>query len=157
MDGKVERRQFLQVAASAPLVYFGVHSVLSAGVAHGASPIISPGCRGSKVRVAKIYLGVPKAPWPTPKMDLDEEVKRYEAEFAKRSKEFADVDFTVSELVSTADQAKKVKERLGDVEGILAIHLSMGISGMLGEALVDGQTDDAVCRPVFGTRVVGFR
>jgi len=34
------------------------------------SGLVSPGCRGTKVRVAKVYLGTPQAHWPTPKMDL---------------------------------------------------------------------------------------
>ena len=45
-------------------------------------------------------------------LDLQQEVKRYRAEFAKLGDEFADVDFVVDELVSTAQQVVALKDRL---------------------------------------------
>jgi len=134
MKGGLRRREFLQVTVAG-----GAAALLNAGpvwgAAAGGSALISPGCRKSKVRVAKLYLGIPKAHWPTPLLDLDAEVKQYEADFAKRTKELADVEFVVSDLITTPEQAKALAERLKDVDGILAIHLSMGIPGMLKEVL----------------------
>ncbi len=99
------------------------------------SPLISPGCRKSKVRVAKLYLGIPHAHWPTPKMELDQEVQRYEAAFKGMNKAFADVDFVANEVVTKNDQLQALTEKMKGADGILAIHLSMGVTGMLKEIL----------------------
>jgi len=97
--------------------------------------LISPGCRRSKVKIAKLYLGTPKAHWPTPLLDLKAERQRYEKEFAKMKDEFADVDFVVNELVTSPEQMAQFAERLKDADGILLIHLSMGIGNILREIL----------------------
>ena len=97
--------------------------------------LISPGCRRSKVKIAKLYLGTPKAHWPTPLLDLKAERQRYEKEFAKMKDEFADVDFVVNELVTSPEQVAQFAERLKDADGILLIHLSMGIGNILREIL----------------------
>ena len=48
---------------------------LNSFVIAGATTLISPGCRRSKVKVAKLYLGKPKAHWPTPEMDVEAELE----------------------------------------------------------------------------------
>ncbi len=101
----------------------------------GGPALISPGCRRSKVRVAKLYLGKPNAHWPTPKMDVEAERKRYEAELGRRADAFADVDFVVDEFLSDKAQVEPLKERLRGVDGILAIHLSMGVREVVEELL----------------------
>lgn len=97
--------------------------------------LISPGCRRSKVKVAKLYLGTPKAHWPTPLLDLKAERHRYEKEFAKMKEEFSDVDFSVNELITSPDQVARFADRLKEADGILLIHLSMGIGDILREVL----------------------
>jgi hypothetical protein len=128
------RRAFLQQAAMAVAA-----SALSSSAPLSASQLktalISPGCRRSKVKIAKLYLGVPKAHWPTPLLDLKAERQRYEKEFAKMKDEFADVDFVVNELVTSPEQVAQFAERLKDADGILLIHLSMGIGNILREIL----------------------
>jgi hypothetical protein len=102
----------------------------------GGGPIlVSPGCRKSRVKVAKLYLGIPNALWPTPKMDLKTEAQRYESEFGRMKGDFADVDFVVNDIVTSKDRAQQIAASLRDVDGILAIHLSMGVVDMLGEIL----------------------
>jgi len=131
MKDGMGRRAFLQVSA-------GTAILLGAGGAFGASagiPVISPGCRTLKVKVARVYMGIPKAHWPTPTMDVNEEMKRYDAEFAKRTKDFADVDFFVSELVTDSNQIASLKDKLSQADGILAIHLSMGVGSILASVL----------------------
>ncbi len=112
--------------------------------------IISPGARRSKVRVAKIYLGRPNAHWPTPTMDLDAEHKRYESEFARMKEEFADVDFVVNELITDRAQLTKVQDALKQVDGILVIHLSMGITEVLRDILAAGQPTMLFAAPYSG-------
>ncbi len=139
MTHRLTRREFLQATAAGGALCLGGAGLLAAPPEGGATKIISPGCRRSKVRVAKVYMGPTKAHWPTPKLDLNAEVQMYEGEFARMKKELSDVDFVVNELVTTPDQARAVKDRLKDVDGVLGIHLAMGIMGMLPEILSAGK------------------
>lgn len=155
MDGKLKRREFLQVTAAGTAAYLG-GTALAASKAAAAPQLISPGARKSKVRVAKLYLGVPKALWPTPKMDFDAEIKQYEAEFAKRTRDFGDVDFVVNEVVSTPEKAKALSDRLKDVDGILVIHVSMGITPTF-QAILDVQKPTILfAAPYSGHEWAGF-
>ena len=47
----------------------------------------------TKVRVGKVYVGRPRAGWPTPQLNLDEEIRRFESNLAKLGTEFADIEF----------------------------------------------------------------
>jgi len=123
------------------------------GMVSAAAPstvVISPGARKSKVKVAKLYLGIPKAHWPHPTMDIEAEQKKYEEEFAKRSKDFSDIDFVVSELVTKQEQVDQLRERLAEVDGILVIHLSMGIVPMLKKVLEAGKPTMLFAAPYSG-------
>jgi hypothetical protein len=122
----------------------------------GAPPLlVSPGCWKSKVKVAKLYLGVPKAHWPTPTMDIVAERQRYET-VAFGSKAFADVDFYVNELVTTKAELDKVKPRLAEADGILLIHLSMGALGLVREALASQKPTVLFAAPYSGHEWTGF-
>jgi len=101
-------------------------------------------------------MGHPKAPWPTPKLDLKAEVGRYEDHFARMKDELSDVEFVVDELVTSQDHIRRLKERLANVDGILAIHLSMGISGMLRELLAAGRPTVLFAAPYSGHEWTGL-
>lgn len=132
---KMKRRKFIQSAATGCAFCMCAGRAL-AGPQESMGPVlVSPGCRKSKVRVAKLYLGIPQAHWPHPKMDLVTESQRYEAEFLRMRKEFSDVDFVVNELVTAKDKVAPIADRLKDVDGILVIHLSMGVMDILSEVL----------------------
>ena len=156
MAQRIQRREFLKAAAVGGAACLGGSRLLAAGAGAKPPKIISPGCRRSKVRVGKVYLGRPGALWPTPRMDIHAERKRYEGRFAKMSKEFADVDFVVSELVTSPQQARQLKDKLKDVDGILAIHLSMGIGGALREILSIGRPTMLFAAPYSGHEWTGF-
>lgn len=151
MAEKIVRRKFLGLTAAAAGGCILARRAASAGL-----PIVSPGCRKSKVRVARLYLGIPGALWPTPKMDLKEERQRYDAQFQKMAKDFADVDFAVDELLTKPDEVKALAERLKSVDGILAIHLSMGIGGILREVLALGKPTVLYAAPYSGHEWSGF-
>ncbi len=55
--------------------------------------------------------------------------------FATARAHFADVDFVVNELVTEKSQVAKLKETLEDVDGVLAIHLAMGVKDIIEEIL----------------------
>ena len=52
----IDRRDFLKTTAGCAACVLGVPPMLAAWAAQ-TSGIVSPGCRKSKVRVAKLYLG----------------------------------------------------------------------------------------------------
>ncbi len=131
----IERREFLSLSIAGCASCLAARRGFPAIQAPGAPLLVSPGCRRTKVRVAKIYLGIPQALWPHPKMDLQDEIQRYESEFTRMKQEFSDIDFVVNDLVTQKGQIGRMADRLKDVDGILAIHLSMGVREILAEVL----------------------
>lgn len=152
----ISRRTFMRLAATGGALSLGSQYAFASASRTKTTPVISPGARKSKVRVAKLYLGRPHAHWPTPTLDLDQEVRRYETEFAKRHKDFGDVEFAVSEPITTEDQANALKDKLSNVDGVLAIHLSMGIMPLLKQVLACGKPTMLFAAPYSGHEWTGF-
>ena len=155
MTNDLKRREFLQVASGCVLCLGAARTFSSASDSNPLT-VLSPGCIKSKVRVAKLYAGVPKALWPTPLMDLNEEMQKYEGEFGRMQKEFADVDFVINRLITQPEQVSDLREQLMDVDGILVIHLSMGISAMLAEMLKVGRPTMLFAAPYSGHEWTSF-
>ena len=156
MRGDLNRRDFLKVTAAGCAACLGTGRILPAAEAPKRLPIVSPGCWSSKVKVARIYLGIPGAHWPTPKMNLEDERKRYDEEFARRKKDFGDVDFIVDELVTTPAGAGAAAARLAGADGVLLIHLSMGVSGLLPPLIAAGRPTVLFAAPYSGHEWTGF-
>jgi hypothetical protein len=125
METDLNRRQLLQLAAAGGAVYFGGPQFLALAAQAAKGKLISPGCRRTRVKVAKIYLGVPGSHYPNPDLDLKKEVQVYEAHFAKLQNELADVDFVVDRLVSSVEELNRWTDKLQEVDGILAVHLTL--------------------------------
>jgi len=139
MQDDIQRRDFLKVAAVGSGLCAAGSGLVTRGAEPAARKIISPGCRKSKVQVARIFIGTDRGLWPKPNLDLEGEVRLYKAQFEKMKDELADVDFVVDELVTTPQQAAALKERLAQVDGVLVIHLNIGISAILHEILSVGK------------------
>ncbi len=90
-----------------------------------ALPGVAPYLPTSKVRVGKVYLGRAQANWPTKEVNLEAEIKRFETDIAKLGTSLADVEFVDGGVIGDAKDLPKVRERLGTVDGILAIHLTL--------------------------------
>ena len=135
MKANLDRREFLQLAAAGAAVQFGAPCILAAGTRQDRSRLISPGCRRSKVKVAKIYVGVQGSHYPNPDLDVKKEVQLYEAKFAKLKTEFSDVEFVVDGLISSADQLNQWRDKLKEVDGILAVHLTLWTMPIIQELL----------------------
>jgi hypothetical protein len=99
-----------------------------------AKGLVSPGGR-SKVKVAKIYMGLPKPHWPKPSLDPQEEMKIYENYFRQMPEEFSDVDFVVNILASKPEDVLRHADKIKEADGILAIHLTIWISDILNAIL----------------------
>jgi len=156
MSENLSRREFIQVTAAGNLLTLSVPSLLTADAAFKPPVLVSPGCRKSKVKVGKLYIGTPKNHWPTPLLDLKEEVQEYEKEFGRMKKEFADVDFTVNELITSADQLPPLYDRLKETDGILAIQVTMGIDKTLSNILSVQKPTILFAIPYSGHDWVGF-
>jgi L-fucose isomerase-like protein len=102
------------------------------------------------VKVARLYLGKPDAHWPTPRLDLSAERRGYEADFAKMRDAFADIEFPVDELVADKKQVEGLQERLKSVDGVLLIHLSMGMLETIEAILACGRPTALFAAPYSG-------
>ncbi len=150
MATELGRREFLQATMAGGALCVGAARVFAAGADPRTLHLVSPGCRRSKVRVGKIYMAGPQHLWPTPKLDLNAEVQRYEAEFTRLKKDLADVEFVGNTLVTSPDQVPKLKGSLAEAEGILAIHLGMGVGSILAEVLSIGRPTVLFAAPYSG-------
>ncbi|MCX8063974.1 MAG: hypothetical protein N3G21_02230 [Candidatus Hydrogenedentes bacterium] len=87
----------------------------------------------SKIKVGKMYVGIPTPGWPMHQVDLNAEVNRYEQEISKLSEKLADIEFIDVGLVSNKTDLAKAKEKLKDVTGILVLHLTLGTGNLIYE------------------------
>jgi len=158
MGKSLKRREFIQLAAAgSALCAAGPKLWPFNAAAQAADPrLISPGCRGTKVKVARLFVAVPKGPWPKPTLDLEQEIAFYRAEFARMKDEFADIDFAVDELVGTPAQVAALRDKLAEVDGILAIHLSIDVGDIFNEILAASKPTIIFARPYSGHEWVGF-
>lgn len=156
MSRQVNRREFLQTTAAGGAVFFAGSGLFGVSAQAGGTTLISPGCRRSKVRVARIYMGTKAGLWPKPALDFAEEIRSYEARFAELRDQLKDVDFVVDELITSPDQVGRLKSRLEKVDGILVIHLSMGASPILREILGVGRPTVVFAAPYSGHEWTSF-
>jgi hypothetical protein len=157
MTGQMNRRAFLGMTAGGSVLYLAGSGITAFGAGSRGSKLISPGCRRSKVKVARLYMALQNNPhWPKPDLDLASEMRVYRSQFAEMADDFADVDFAVDELVTSVDQVKQLKDRLSKVDGILAIHVTIGIGPILNEILSAGQPTVVFAIPYSGHEWAGF-
>jgi hypothetical protein len=139
MQPNIERRRFIQLAIGGAFLCVGGLPGFVAGQSLPEPKLISPGCRRSKVRVARLYLGVPKSHYPNPALDLAVERRNYEAQFSKLTDQLTDVDFVVDQMISQPEQVKALKDQLLEADGILAIHLTYWVLPVMKEVLALGR------------------
>jgi uncharacterized protein YdcH (DUF465 family) len=142
------------VAGSA--TYLAGSGISALGAGPKGSKLISPGCRGTKVKVARIYMGTSHGLWPQPELDLKKEVRLYESQFAQLKDQINDVDFAVDAIVTSREQAAGLKDMLKSVDGVLAIHLDMGVRPVLDEILSVGKPTVVFAVPYSGHEWSGF-
>ena len=156
MEGKLRRRDFLGLVAGGGLACLAGPGLTAFGARRSGTKLVSPGCRTSKVKVARIFMGTDHGLWPRPDLDLKKEVQRYKSKFAEFSDELSDVDFPVDALVKSPKELEPLKSRLQDVDGILAIHLNIGVRGIVRELLAVGKPTTVFAVPYSGHEWVGF-
>jgi hypothetical protein len=128
MNSYLSRRCFIKSTA-AGLAASSALTAIAAQLAKSSAPM--PIGLTSKVRIGKVYLGRERPGWPMSRVDLSADMRQFEAELAKLGAGLKDVEFVEGGIVSGPEQLASVKEKFKGVDGILAIHLSMGITGSL--------------------------
>jgi len=156
MEKEINRRTFLQITAAGSALCLNSSGILAFGANPRGSRLISPGCRGTKVKVARIYMGTSHGLWPEPRMDLRKEIRFYESEFAKLKDELADVEFVIDRLVTSAEQVGPLKNILKEMDGILLIHFNIGVRPILNEILSVGKPTVVFAVPYSGHGWTGF-
>ena len=158
MTSGIKRREFLQLTATATA--FGIAGpnlvTFAASPGPATTKLVSPGCRRSKVKVARLYMGNPGAHWPTPKLNLKEEVRSYQPAFDALKDELADVDFFVDQLVTSPQQVRALAEQLKTADGILVIQVTIGISSILAEILKAARPTIVFAIPYSGHEWAGY-
>ena len=135
MSRGLRRREFLQMTAAGSVLCMNPPSLRAFGGRPRGDNLLSPGCRGSKVKVARLYMGSSHGLWPKPELDFQKEIRSYESAFEILGDELSDVEFSVDALITEVGQIPELSERLQGVDGILAIHLNIGIDPILREIL----------------------
>jgi hypothetical protein len=156
MKKSLNRRQFIQIAAAGGAACLVRPRLWPFSGRLQSSPLISPGCRRTKVKVARLYMAIPQSHWPKPTLDLHQEIAFYRSEFARMKDEFADIDFAVDELVTSPAQVLSLRDRLSGVDGVLAIHLSIDIWDILKTILETNKPTIIFARPYSGHEWVHF-
>jgi len=155
MRKEISRRELIQLSVAGSALCLGGSSLVF-GAGSKGSKLISPGCRGTKVKIARFYMGTSQGLWPKPRLDFKNEIKFYESEFAKLKGELSDVEFVIDEMVSSADQIKPLKSKLEGVDGILAIHFNIGVRPILNEILSVSKPTVLFAAPYSGHGWTGF-
>jgi hypothetical protein len=124
----VSRRCFLKSTAAGVLSSGALAALAERLSATTATPALGP---KSKVRIGKLYLGREHPGWPMATVDVNADMKRFEANLARLGAGLADVEFIEGGLITSDQQLAAAKEKFKGADGILVIHLTMGIGNQL--------------------------
>ncbi len=157
MNSELNRREFIQATAAGSVV-LASSGILGLAANSAGSKIISPGCRGSKVKVARLFVGSTDAwaLWPKPDLNFEKEIRMYKAEFARMADELADVDWVVDELITSNEQLGPLRNKIAQADGVLVIHLKMGVSSILKAIVGIGKPTMLFAIPYSGHEWTGF-
>jgi hypothetical protein len=155
MKNDIKRREFIQLTAAGGALLMSGKTGL-AFAQSGKPGLISPGCRGSKVKVALLFMGSDHGLWPKPNLDFKAEMASYHRVLDGLKDELSDVNFFVNELVTSPEQVVRLKDRLAEADGILAIHFNIGINPVLHEILRQNKPTTVFAVPYSGHEWVGF-
>ncbi|GMW02090.1 MAG: hypothetical protein AMXMBFR84_32260 [Candidatus Hydrogenedentota bacterium] len=95
------------------------------------------------------FLGKPGAHWPMPDLDVEAEVAAYQSMF-KLDAAYADIEFIGNRFVSDVAGVTELLAQMKSVDGILVVHISMGIRDMLAEILKFGKPTIVFAEPYSG-------
>ena len=128
MCTSLSRRCFLKSTAAGILSAGALAALAERVSAMSAQPVLGP---KSKVRIGKLYLGRAEPGWPMAKVDLNADMRHFEANLSKLGAGLADVEFVEGGLIANDQQLAAAKEMFKGADGILVIHLTGGIGKQL--------------------------
>lgn len=157
MKDAIKRREFLELTLLGTAFGLAARWGIAAEAPASAAPskLISPGCRRSKVKVGRIFMGNPAGLWPKPKLDLHAEVASYRAAFEALKPELRDVEF-IDQLATSPEHVQAIVPKLQAADGILAIHLNIGIMPVLQAILKLGKPTVVFAIPYSGHEWASF-
>ncbi len=132
MSMGMKRREFLGATAVSGICLSSLTRPVLAQKLDPA-PVMRRGT--TKTRVGRVYLGNANPGWPLSSMDLNAEVQRFESEFTKLQPALDDIEFVDGGLISSLDQLPAVMEKFQDIDGILALHLTLGTGPYFAQLL----------------------
>lgn len=151
MTHPINRRMFLGTTVAG----LGAAYLPTGFAATPTMEIISPGAVRSRVPIGLLFMGKPEAHWPTPKLDLDSEVQSYRT-LLQHEEAFQDVEFIGGRIVTSPQEAREILPAFAGVDGILVIHVSMGIRDALREVLSLKKPTVVFAPPYSGHEWSGF-
>ncbi len=128
MFTNVSRRCFLKSTAVGVASVGALAEMAERLSAMSAQPALGP---KTKVRIGKVYLGREHPGWPMSKVDVKAEMQDFEGKLAKLGSGLADVEFVEGGLIANDQELAVAKEKFKGTDGILVIHLTMGIMAQL--------------------------
>ncbi|MDX9753266.1 MAG: hypothetical protein RBU29_04845 [bacterium] len=132
MAGEIKRRQFISGTAMGAVC---MHSLMRPVMLSALPAVPKLKVGGTPARVGRLYVGNSHPGWPMATVDLEGDMKRFEAEFANLKPALEDIEFVDAGLVTASTPLEPVMEKFKDVDGILAIHLGMGVGGIIDQLL----------------------
>jgi len=121
------RREFIGTTAVGALAM----AATQYGVA-AESDSAEPPTPETKIRVRKVFLAKPVPSWPTPKLNVQQEINRLNGILAGLEKEMPDVEFVGGDLLlRRPEDLTDLKEKLGDAEAVLVFNLTSGVGSLL--------------------------
>ena len=132
MMDELTRRQFIGATVGGAAALAGLGKLGSAGAAEADPFKPFP----TKIVVRKVYLAKPVPSWPTPKLDVQAEIRKIEGWLAELQKEAPDVEFVGGELLRTSADVPGLKAAVGNPDGILVFNLTSTVGHLL-RAVVD--------------------
>ena len=150
MNETLKRREFIQLSVGTGALCAAWPGLAALAADQPPAKIISPGCRKSKVKVARLFLGRPGAHWPHPKLNMDDEVAAYRKRFAELADELKDVEFVTDQLLTEPAQVEPLAEQIKQADGVLLIHINMGVVPILEAILKLGRPTMLYAAPYSG-------
>ncbi|MCX8038663.1 MAG: twin-arginine translocation signal domain-containing protein [Candidatus Sumerlaeia bacterium] len=124
----VSRRQF--IGHTAALGALGLSGAQGAGAPESKIP--GPRFPDSKIRIQKVFMAKPVPSWPTPKLVVEDEIKRLNGIIAGFQNELSDIEFAPQDiLLRTPDQTADLAGRIGKVDAILAFNLTSTVGALV--------------------------
>jgi L-fucose isomerase-like protein len=110
-----------------------------------------PRTPSSKIRVRRIFLAKPVPSWPTPKLDVPEEINRLKGIIAGLQKEMPDVEFAEGDLLfRRPEDLGNLRERIGDVDAVLVFNLTSSVGSLLKPVATVGVPTILFAQPYSG-------